>query len=272
MRGNRSDAGGLQATSESPPHPKTIEERLYKWSWLGSLVIGLLLWELVGRYGPFTFFPPLSAAIESLVAQAGDGALWSDAIQTFRTMFIGFGLAWILGTVLGILMGRFEVADAVLGMFVDLFQSAPASALVPALVLVFGLGAESIVAIVFFFSFFIIVVNVSTGVKETNPALIEMAKSFGASEGTIMRRVVLPEAMPYILAGTRLGVGRAFSGVILGEMIIALTGVGGRLMTLGGSFNMPGLFALLLGIVILALTIMGVLQAIENRLLRWMHR
>lgn len=242
------------------------------YAWFVSVGSGLILWELVGRFGPFAFFPPLSDAVGSLIDQASRGVFWSDAAQTFRTMLIGFVLAWVMGMVVGILIGRFAAADAVLGMYVDLFQSAPASALVPALVLIFGLGSESIVAIVFFFSFFIIVVNVSTGIKETSPALLEMGRSVGAGELTMLRRVILPSAMPFILAGTRLGVGRAFSGVILGEMIIALRGLGGRLMTLGGSFNMPALFGILLGIVIIALTVMGLLRVLERRVLRWMHQ
>ncbi len=237
--------------------------------WVYSVLPILLLWEVVGRLGLFVFVPPLSKVAASASVLAGRGQLWVEGLRTIVAVLAGFGLATGGGVLLGVLMGRYSPVEAAFGFYVDIFQSTPAAAMVPILVLLFGLGRASITSVAFLFAFFVITINVYTGVKHVDPRLIQMARSFGAGEWALLRRVILPAALPLALAGTRMGVGRAVNGAVLGEMMISSVGIGGLLMYYGGAFQVDFLYALILLIVTLAGLLMGLVHAIEKRAFRW---
>lgn len=237
--------------------------------WLVTLAPLVLTWEVVGRWGGLPFVPPLSRVGAAALTLAARGELWASGARTLTAVLAGFALAAVVGTGLGVLMGRSRWVDAVAGLYVDLFQVTPAAAKVPVLVLFFGLGPESILATVVLFSLFVVTVNVRAGVRAAPPGLVEMARSFGAGEAVLLRRVVLPAALPLILAGLRAGIGRAVNGAVLGEMLISIVGIGGLLMYYGGAFRMDVLCALILGIALLATALMGAVRAVERRVLRW---
>jgi len=239
--------------------------------WVFSVVPVLLLWEAVGRLGVFVFVPPLTRVVTSAVVLAGRGTLWAEGLRTTGAILAGFGLAATGGVVLGVLMARYPLADAAFGLYVDVFQTMPAAAMVPILVLLFGLGRTSIVATAFLFAFFVIAINVYAGVKQVDRRLLHMASSFGAGEWATVRRVILPAALPLALAGLRMGIGRAVNGAVLGEMLISSIGIGGLMMYYGGAFQADYLYALILLIVGLAAALMGVVHAVEKHTLRWMR-
>lgn len=239
--------------------------------WTVSVVPVLFVWEAVGRFGLFVFIPPLSKVTATAIILVGRGQLWVEGVRTLGAVLAGFGLASGVGVVLGVLMGRSQLVEAGFGPYVDAFQSAPAAALVPILVLVFGLGRASIVAVAFVFTFFVITVNVHAAVKHVDPKLIQMARSFGAGEWALVCRVIMPAALPLALAGMRLGIGRAVNGAVLGEMLISSIGIGGLMMYYGGAFRVDFLYALLLLVVALAGLLMGIVHALEKRALRWMR-
>ncbi|MDR7523052.1 MAG: ABC transporter permease subunit [Armatimonadota bacterium] len=244
---------------------------LHRAPWTISVAPVLALWEVVGRLRLFAFVTPLTDVARAGLLLAGRGSLRADLALTVSAVLVGFGLAVAAGVAVGVLMGRYRLAEAVFGLYVDIFQSTPAAAKVPVLVLLFGLGRGSIVATVFLFAFFVITVNVYTGVRQVSPTLVEMARSFGAGEWTLIRRVILPAALPLVMAGLRMGVGRAVNGAVLGEMLISIVGIGGLLMYYGSSFRVDFLYALILLVVALAAVLMGAVHAIERRLIRWMR-
>ncbi len=239
--------------------------------WTISVLPTLFLWEVVGRLGLFVFVPPLSKVAATAVVLAGRGQLWEEGLRTFGAVLAGFGLAAGAGVVLGVLMARRALVDAAFGHYVDVFQNVPAAAMVPILVLLFGLGRASITAVVFLFAFFVITVNVHAAVKHVDPRLIQMARSFGAGEWEQVRRVIVPAALPLALAGLRVGIGRAVNGAVLGEMLISSVGLGGLMMYYGGAFRVDFLYALILLIVALAIVLMSVVHAVEMWTLRWMR-
>ncbi len=239
--------------------------------WIVSVLPVLLLWEVVGELRLFVFIPPLSKVAAAMVVLAARGQLWAEGLRTFAAVLAGFGLAAGAGVVLGVLMGRYALAEAAFGLYVDAFQSTPAAALVPILMLLFGLGRGSIVAVAFVFAFFVITVNVNAAVKHVDPRLIQMARSFGAGEWALVRRVIVPAALPLALAGMRMGIGRAVNGAVLGEMLISSVGIGGLMMYYGGAFRVDFLYGLLLMVVALAGILMGIVHAMEKRALRWMR-
>jgi NitT/TauT family transport system permease protein len=232
----------------------------------------LAVWELVGRAGVSPALPPLSRVAAAGAALAARGQLWQDGLRTLAALAVGFALAAACGLALGVLMGRSRTVDAVCGLYVDLFQSTPAAAKVPVLVLLFGLGRASIVATVFLFAFFVITVNTYAGVRTASPRLVEMARSFGAGEAVLLRRVILPAALPMIFAGLRLGIGRAVNGAVLGEMLISIVGIGGLLMYYGGAFRADVVLALVLLVVAVAGVLMGAVGTLERRVVRWAGR
>src|SRR4029434_4120866 len=128
-------------------------------------------------------------------------------------------LAVILGIIVGLLMGRFREVEHFLDLYINASMSAPMTAFVPVLILWFALGVESRIAVVFLFAVFVIVINTMTGVKQVDRTFLEMARSFGAKETEVFYKIILPAAMPAIMAGVRLGLGRAGQGMVAEEMV-----------------------------------------------------
>ena len=180
-----------------------------------------------------------------------------------------FALAALFGVVLGLLMGRFRAVEHFLDLYVNALMSAPSTAFVPVLILWFGLGVESRIAVVFLFAVFVIIINTMTGVKQVDTVLVEMARSFGAREREIFFKIMLPAALPAIMAGLRLGIGRAVKGMVTAEMLLTLTGIGAMIMQYGSSFATDSLFAVILTILILALLTMKAVQWLDRRLTGW---
>ncbi len=136
-------------------------------------------------------------------------------------------LAIVVGVPLGMLMGRFKAADRLLGMWVNIFVSAPLSALVPVLMILFGFGETTIVATVFLFAVWIIVLDTRPASRTSQPSLVEMARSFGATpRARSIGKILLWAALPEILAGIRLGVIRGVKGVVIGQLLVSIVGFG----------------------------------------------
>jgi NitT/TauT family transport system permease protein len=230
---------------------------------MASLVLWCLLWEAVGRSGAVFIVPPFStvlAHIPELVATVS----WQNAtITTLWTFVAGMGLAVVVGVPLGVLMGRSPVADRLLGMWVNIFASAPLSALVPVLMILFGLGETTVIVTVFLFAVWIIVLDVRAGVLHVPPSLIEMARSYGASPLALYGKVIFWAALPEILAGLRVGLIRGVKGVIVGQLLVAIIGYGELFELYSRSFDMPRFWALtilLFGAALALSALIGILE------------
>jgi ABC-type nitrate/sulfonate/bicarbonate transport system permease component len=234
-----------------------------------SLVSLALLWEITGRLMDSTLIPPLSRIVAAWWKLLSSGKLLSNISMSLTTLAIGFLLAVLCGVILGLLMGRFRAVEHFLDLYVNALMSAPTTAFVPVLILWFGLGIESRIAVVFLFAVFVIVINTMTGVKQVDGVLVEMARSFGAREREVFFKIMLPAALPAIMAGVRLGMGRAVKGMVTGEMLLTLTGIGAMIMQYGSSFATDSLFAVILTILLLALLTMKAVQWVDRRLTGW---
>jgi ABC-type nitrate/sulfonate/bicarbonate transport system permease component len=167
------------------------------------------------------------------------------------------------------LMGRFRQVEHFLDLYINALMSAPMTAFVPLLMMWFGLGVESRIAVVFLFAFFVIVINTMTGVKQVDRIFVEMARSFGAKELEVFFKVMLPAAMPAIMAGVSIGMGRAVKGMVTAEMLLTLTGVGGMIMQYGSAFATDALFAVILTILMVAMMAMQLVKILDRRLTGW---
>jgi len=228
-----------------------------------------ILWELAGRILDSVLIPPLSKIGAAWWKLLAGGKLLPNLAASLGTMAAGFVLAALVGIVIGLLMGRFRAVEHFLDLYINSLMSAPTTAFVPVLILWFGLGVESRIAVVFLFAVFVIVINTMTGVKQVDSVLVEMARSFGAKEREVFLKIMLPAAMPAIMAGIRLGMGRAVLGMVTSELILAVVGFGAMLMTFSASYNSPALFATILTIVVLAVALLALIQYLDRRLMPW---
>jgi len=234
-----------------------------------SLVTLAASWEIAGRAGNAHLLPPLSKVITVWTELLVSGQLFRALAISFQALVLGFFLSVLFGVPLGLLMGRYRRLESFLDIYMTALLTVPMISFIPFLVIAFGLGLHSRVWIVFLFAFVIIAINTTAGVRNVDPTLTEMARSFGARESELFVKVILPAAMPMIMAGIRLGMGRAVLGMVTSEMILAVVGFGAMLMTFGASFNSPALFATILTIVLLAVALLALIQYLDRRLTPW---
>ena len=234
-----------------------------------SLLTLAAIWETAGRTGNAHLLPPLSKVITVWVELLVSGQLFQAISISFQALAIGFFISVVFAVPLGLLMGRYRRLESFLEIYMTALLAVPMISFIPFLVIAFGLGLHSRVWIVFLFAFVIIAINATAGVRNVDPTLTEMARSFGARESELFVKVILPAAMPMIMAGIRLGMGRAVLGMVTGEMILAVVGFGAMLMTFSASYNSPALFATILTIVLLAVALLALIQYLDRRLMPW---
>lgn len=211
-----------------------------------SLLVWFVIWELVGRTGLVFLIPPFTdvlAAIGSVVTSNRFG----DAVAiTLQAFVIGMALSLSIGIGVGILMGRIRAVGEVMGMWANIFESSPLTAIVPALMALLGFGLPTMVVTVFLFSVWVVALDTQVGVAGVNRSLLEMGRSFGGSRRDVLRKIVVPAALPEILAGVRLGLIRGVKGVIIGQLLIAIVGIGYLFERYSRSFLMAEFWALLI--------------------------
>jgi NitT/TauT family transport system permease protein len=234
-----------------------------------SLVAFLALWEWAARV-PISFnFPGPWATLQALIDLARSGALAEATATSLQSLVLGFGAAVLLGVPLGLVMGVVRPVGRVARVYLDLLIALPTAALIPLVILSFGISIASSAVIVFVFSAPFVTMNAYGGVREVRPRLVEMARSFGASWGTLFRRVVFPSALPMILAGMRLGLSRAFLGLIIAELLLSPFGLGKLIMNARSMFEHDRMFATVAWTLLLAGAALALLARVEARLLRW---
>ncbi|MGH3585538.1 MAG: ABC transporter permease [Pseudonocardia sp.] len=234
-----------------------------------SLAAGAAVWEIGGRVADVPFFPPLSTVVGRLVDLVASGQILSSLGDSLVNLVLGFAISLVGGLVIGTAMGRYRKVDAALGVYVYSLLTAPSLVFAPIFFSVLGEGRGSIVAVVVMYTMFIIIINTASAIQTVPAHLAEMARSYGASERQILLSVLLPAATPMIMAGVRLGVGRAVTGMINGEMFIAVVGLGRVVTQAGGRFDGAGVLAVLVVIIAVALGAVALVQAVDRRLTRW---
>ena len=215
----------------------------YRIPMMASLLIWAVLWEIVGQLDVTILLPPLSRVLVRMAEIVPTATFMSALWVTAQAFVIGNVIAILVGVPLGILMGRSELADRIFLPWVNLFLSAPLTALVPVIMVLFGLGQTTIILTVVLFAVWIIVLDARAGVRSISPSLVEMAKSFGASPWQAFREIYVWAALPEILAGIRLGVIRAVKGVIIGQLLVSIVGFGALFKLYGSRFLMEHFWA-----------------------------
>ena len=237
----------------------------YRLPGMSSLILWGLLWEIVGRADLTFFVPPLSEVLATLFAIIGTPAFKKALAETAYAFSLGVFFAVVIGIIVGILMGKNRLLDELLLPWVNVFLSAPLTALVPVLMVLFGFGMKSIVITTALFAVWIIILNSRAGVKQINRSLIEMANSFGASPMDAFFKIYFWAALPEILGGVRIGIIRAVKGVIIGQLLISIVGFGALFELCSANFLMGHFWAVLIVLFALAFTISEFLAYLERR-------
>jgi NitT/TauT family transport system permease protein len=237
-------------------------------TWL-ALGIWAVLWEIIGQLDVIMLIPPLSAVFAAM----GNVLLTHSFLEaigiTLEAFGIGMALSLSIGISVGVAMGRIRAVDDVMGMWINIFESSPITAVVPLLLAVLGFGMQTMVVTVFLFSVWVIALDTQVGVKHANASLVEMARSFGASRRDLYLKVIFWAALPEILAGIRLGVIRGVRGVVIGQLLIAIVGVGFLFETYSRKFIMPEFWALVLIVFGFAYGLSETIGLLERRVARY---
>jgi ABC-type nitrate/sulfonate/bicarbonate transport system permease component len=229
-----------------------------------SICILLAFWEYFGRDINPIFGSYPSAIFAAFVDLVRNGKLGAALVQSLQPFAVGYVLAIIIGVPLGLVIGRFWIAEAALGILVTGGYAMPLVALVPLLVLWFGLGFEVKASVIFLMSVFPICINTWLGVKSVPKTLIDVGKSLVASNEVILRRIVLPATLPYIMAGIRLAVGRAVVGMVIAEFFTTISGLGAIIINSANNFDTATMFVPIIVLMVLAVGL--------NSLIGWFER
>jgi NitT/TauT family transport system permease protein len=241
-----------------------------RWA-ITSLSVAVLLgvWEFFGRDVNPVFGSYPSAIALAFVEVVRTGQLGAALYESLRPFVVGYGLAIVVGVPLGLVIGRYRVLEAALGIYVTAGYAMPLVALVPLLVLWLGLGFKVKVAIIFLLSVFPICINTWLGVTAVPKTLIEVGKSFVAPNSVILRRIILPATLPYIMAGIRLAVGRAVVAMVIAEFFTSISGLGAIIITSANNFDTATTFVPIILIMLMAVGLNSLIGMIERRAAPW---
>jgi len=257
---------------ERIPRSVAVRKELINWQRFTQVAIAvgvLLVWELVGRrVGDFILAPP-SSVVEATGEMIANGELIAAIRDSAISLFLGYGLAAVIGIGVGFLMGWYRPIGKVLDPYVSALYVVPMAALVPVLIIWFGLGLTPRVLSVLLFAVFEILISTYTGVKNVDPMLVDVARSFGAKRTELLRKVVFFGSLPYIFAGLRMGAARAIKGMIVAELLFAVTGIGGAIQKAANYYRTDKVFVYVIVLAVMGVLLAGMVQMIERRMTPW---
>jgi NitT/TauT family transport system permease protein len=234
-----------------------------------SLTVVLALWEILGNHiDPVLFTKPSLVAIAA-VQMIMSGELWNYLAPSLLVLAIGLTIASIVGIAVGLLLARFWIADVAFGVYITFLYSIPSVALVPLIVLWAGYETTAKVVILFLFAFFPMAINTYQGVKNVDHKLVEVGRSFRCSEGQLWANIVLPGALPFIVTGLRLALGRGLIGMVLADLYTAISGVGYLIVRTASTYQVDKMFVPIMTLGLLGVTLTALLRVLERRVAPW---
>ncbi|MBV9547005.1 MAG: ABC transporter permease, partial [Chloroflexi bacterium] len=221
-----------------------------------SIAVALGIWQLVGQQIDPVLFTTPTAVGAAAVSMIASGELWQYLAPSLMTLLIGLVLAIVFGITTGLLLARFRVLDVALDMYITFLYSIPSIALVPLIVLWAGFQTEAKIIILFFFAVFPLIINTYQGVKNVSPELLEVGRAFRCSERQLWTNIVLPAALPFIVTGIRLAVGRGLIGMVFADLYTAISGIGYLIVRTASTYRVDRMFVpiVTLGLLGIALT------------------
>lgn len=232
------------------------------------LIVGMLVLNTTS--GNLVMPSPV-AVLRQSIQMWGDGTIPRALGQSLTVISLGFLLASTTGVLGGIILGGFPFVGRVLDPFVNALNATPGAAFIPLIIVWFGLYTEAKVVLVWNGAFFPILINTAAGIANANKDLTEMAQSFGAGQRVLFWKVMVPDALPSILSGLRIGAAICIVGTVIAELTMAQSGLGGLMITAGNRFQMDRYFAVVIVLMALGTLITVALRYVERRFGRWRH-
>ncbi len=241
---------------------------------MASFAILLTLWE-GGRatrlFNP-QIFPSIGAVVKSAVAMLRDGSLQYHMYASFLRVLCGFSLGIAMAIFLGFLIGWFRVVRMLLDPAINFFRALPPIALIPLMIIFFGIGETSKIIVLTYASFFPALVVIYQALVGLDPIFVRAAKSLGATNAEIFRKIVLPQLVPAIITAARVSLGVCWATLVAAELIAAQRGIGAMMVDAQNFFQMPPLVLGILLIGIISLAMDGIVRAIERRVTAWQEK
>ncbi|MGD9802089.1 MAG: ABC transporter permease [Hyphomicrobiaceae bacterium] len=234
-----------------------------------SVVVVLLLWQWGSSQTSGLLLPRPSAVLGKFLDPAWSGALMSALSQSLRQFVLGFGLALAIAVPLGIVIGRFRTLREMFEPVINAIYAIPPVAFVPFMVIWFGLFFEARVALVFWMSFFDVLVVIIAGARDVRKPLLDVGRSFGASRLQQLRLIVLPSLLPFFIGALRVGSARAINGMITAELFFAAVNLGAMMKRSTQQFDTAAVLSIVLLICLLGLLAQSLVAALERRLVHW---
>jgi sulfonate transport system permease protein len=234
-----------------------------------SVVAVLALWQYVGSgIDPVLFTTPTAVA-HAAYGMIVSGELWNYLWPSLVIFTAGLTIAAVVGVATGLALARFWVIDVAFGVYITFLYSIPAVALVPLIVLWAGFESTAKIIVLFLFAFFPMAINTYQGVKNVDPRLIEVGRSFRCSERQLWANIVLPGALPFIVTGLRLAVGRGLIGMVLADQYTAISGIGYLIVRTAATYQVDKMFVPIVTLGILGITLTALLRVLERRVAPW---
>lgn len=234
-----------------------------------SLIVVFTAWELYGRsVNPILFTYPTAVA-RAFVELTLNGELIKYGVQSLQVLAYGMFAGCVVGIPMGVLTARSRVFDKATDMYVNALYATPMVALVPLLILLFGFGVKAKVIVIFLFTLFPVLINTYQGVKNVDTKLLEVSRSFCSSERQLWFDVILPSALPYILAGVRLSWGRGLVGMVIADFYTSISGLGYMVVVYANTFQTAKLFVPIVALMMLGIAGMEFIKWLERTLAPW---
>ena len=265
-RGLSDDKARAERVATERRHRRVLQNLAIR---VASLTTALLLWQWVGsQIDPILFTTP------SKVAVAGynmimSGELWTYLWPSLKVLAYGFTLAAVVGTAIGLILARFWFLDVALTVYITFLYSIPSVALVPLVVLWAGFEQTAKIIILFMFAFFPMVINTYQGVKAVDPKLIEVGRAFRCSERQLWFNIVIPAALPFIVTGLRLALGRGLIGMVLADLYTAISGIGYLIVRTASTYQVDKMFVPIVTLGLLGVTLTALLRVAEKYVAPW---
>jgi ABC-type nitrate/sulfonate/bicarbonate transport system permease component len=267
--------GALPVSAAQPPFTNTLGSRIRAIAVKGLGLYGILgfflLWEVATRthiLNPF-YFPPFSQIVTKGIELFASGMIWEHMIFSLTNFSVGFFVAVVVGVLAGVPMGWYRSVSRTLDPLLSGIYATPLIALLPLIIMLFGLGSISKIIMTFLAAIFPTLINTMAGIANTDARLITMSRSFGATDSAIFVKVSVPGSLPYIVAGMRVALGRALVYIVVAEQYGAAMGLGYLSSVAAQRFQMAAMFVPIVIIACLGAGLTELLKGIERRLEKW---
>jgi ABC-type nitrate/sulfonate/bicarbonate transport system permease component len=236
---------------------------------VGSVLTFTLLWEIFGRDADPLFMTYPTAIAQAALVLVRTGELQDAILVSMVPFFIGLTISLIGGISVGLLIGQFEFLEYSLDPYINALLAIPRVALVPLIILWFGLEMQGKIVIIVSVAIFPVIINTYAGVKDVRGSLLEIGRAYGATELQTFFKIVLPASLPFIMVGVRLAVGYGIIGMIVAEFFTAIKGLGGLIVFFSNNFATAKLFVPIVVVGLMGIGLTQSVSALERKLAPW---